>query len=68
MDAELSAQSYPRLIWGDNYLRLQAVKTKYDPGDLFRYPQSVKLAKRFVLEFDDMLTVAEQPAGYSARL
>ena len=43
VDAELDAASYPTLVFGANYPRLQGVKQKYDPSDLFRYPQSVKL-------------------------
>lgn len=29
--------------WGNRYSALRAIKTKYDPGNLFRYPQSIAL-------------------------
>jgi len=42
-------QNYPRVgnenfrwnYWGDNFSTLLAIKQKYDPGDFFRYEQSV---------------------------
>ncbi|WVQ83803.1 hypothetical protein IAT38_005947 [Cryptococcus sp. DSM 104549] len=45
VDPELSASQYPKLIWGDFYPRLQSIKKRYDPSDVFRYPQSVKLPR-----------------------
>lgn len=31
------------MVYGPSYKRLQTIKQKYDPHDLFRYPQSVRL-------------------------
>lgn len=44
-------QNYPSPVdpdfgahyWGDLYPLLRAIKTKYDPADVFSYPQSIKL-------------------------
>jgi FAD/FMN-containing dehydrogenase len=33
---------YPAAYWGANYPRLQRVKAKYDPDELFTYPQAVR--------------------------
>lgn len=42
VDPELTASEYPQLVWGDAYPRLQAVKSHYDPSNVFRSPQSVR--------------------------
>ena len=33
----------PQLYWGSNYPRLQTLKSQFDPGNIFRNPQSVEL-------------------------
>lgn len=42
IDPELSAEEYPNLVWGKLYPRLQGLKARYDPGNVFRSPQSIK--------------------------
>lgn len=34
---------YPQAYWAEHYPRLQQIKAKYDPENVFTYPQSVKL-------------------------
>jgi hypothetical protein len=41
-----SAVPWYRLYYGDNYPRLQRVKQTWDPGDVFRHRQSVRLPGR----------------------
>ncbi|APG88026.1 FAD-dependent oxidoreductase (plasmid) [Sinorhizobium americanum CCGM7] len=36
-------QNFGENYWGERYALLRAIKTKYDPGNLFRYPQSIAL-------------------------
>jgi len=35
------ADMYPKMYWGNNYPRLQEIKNKYDPMDMFQFPQQV---------------------------
>jgi FAD/FMN-containing dehydrogenase len=42
-DPELTAEEYPKLAWGDNFSKLQQLKHRYDPGNLFRWPQSIRV-------------------------
>jgi len=44
-DAERNRSGVPwtTLYWGDNYARLQQVKQAWDPGNIFRHTQSVRL-------------------------
>lgn len=39
---DLDLPDYTQAYWGANYSRLQNVKRKYDPSDVFRHAQSVK--------------------------
>ncbi len=39
---DINFSNWPELYYGSNYKRLQAIKTKYDPNNLFRYEQSIK--------------------------
>jgi len=34
--------NWPEMYFGNNYKRLQQLKSKYDPNNLFRYEQSIK--------------------------
>ena len=34
----------PEDLWGENLPRLRRIKAKYDPGDVFHNPQSVRPA------------------------
>jgi FAD/FMN-containing dehydrogenase len=43
--ASLSLSNYPNMYWGDNLPRLQEIKRKYDPTDLFSFPQSIPLPR-----------------------
>ncbi|MBV9216247.1 MAG: FAD-binding oxidoreductase [Acidobacteria bacterium] len=40
---DLELPDYARAYWGDNLPRLQQIKQKYDPDNLFRHKQSVPL-------------------------
>jgi hypothetical protein len=41
-DTELSRDEAQKLYYGNNLPRLQKLKAKYDPMELFYYPQSIK--------------------------
>lgn len=45
-DSQLSSGEAQKLYWGKNLERLETIKAKYDPSNLFRNPQSVKAAAR----------------------
>jgi FAD/FMN-containing dehydrogenase len=40
---DINFKDWETMYYGDNYARLQDVKRKYDPDDLFHYPQSVRV-------------------------
>jgi len=56
VDPLLGPNEYPRMVYGSNYPRLQEVKAKYDPGNLFRYAQSVKPVPTRLAQFAYCLT------------
>jgi len=39
---DINFKNWETLYYGDNYKRLQQVKTKYDPGNFIRHEQSIK--------------------------
>jgi len=39
--ASLSQRDYPKAYWGSHVPRLQEIKRKYDPRNIFAYPQSI---------------------------
>jgi FAD/FMN-containing dehydrogenase len=42
----LTADEYPSQYWGDNLERLVQIKNRYDPGNAFKFPQSLPLVVR----------------------
>lgn len=38
---DLSIKNWPKAYYGNNFERLTRVKAKYDPNNVFRYPQSI---------------------------
>ncbi|WP_242319022.1 FAD-binding oxidoreductase [Bacillus cereus group sp. BfR-BA-01349] len=41
---DCSIQNWSYAYYGDNFKRLTQIKTKYDPGNIFEFPQSIPLA------------------------
>jgi hypothetical protein len=39
---DINFKDWETSYYGDNYTRLQKVKSKYDKDEMFQYPQSVK--------------------------
>lgn len=39
---DLAIKNWPRSYYGDNYHRLQKIKKKYDPFNIFSFPQSIR--------------------------
>lgn len=39
---DIQFSNWPELYYGSNYARLQEIKTKYDPDNIFRYEQSIR--------------------------
>ncbi|EGG05209.1 uncharacterized protein MELLADRAFT_25025, partial [Melampsora larici-populina 98AG31] len=42
VDDKLADDVWPRFYYGEHYERLTQIKSKYDPQNLFRYPQAVQ--------------------------
>ncbi len=42
---DINLKNWESAYYGENYNRLQKVKTKYDPRNIFRYEQSIALVK-----------------------
>lgn len=40
---DLNLENWQHAYWGDNFARLQDVKRKYDPNNVFRHPHSIPL-------------------------
>lgn len=38
---DLSIRDWPKAYYGSNFRRLTEVKAKYDPGNVFHFPQSI---------------------------
>lgn len=43
---DLSIKNWPRAYYGYNFERLTKVKAKYDPENIFKFPQSIPPARR----------------------
>lgn len=43
---DLSIKNWPMAYYGSNFARLTRVKAKYDPENLFHFPQSIPPARR----------------------
>lgn len=42
VDSQLDRDTATKLYYGENLAKLQQIKAKYDPDDVFRYPQSIQ--------------------------
>ncbi|MEP0519950.1 MAG: FAD-binding oxidoreductase [Hyphomicrobiales bacterium] len=40
---DLNLKNWQQAYWGDNFARLQSVKRKYDPNNVFNHPHSIPL-------------------------
>ncbi len=45
-DANMDRTLSQNVFWGDNLPRLQALKAKYDPDEVFYYPQSLEAVEQ----------------------
>lgn len=45
VDSELDRTTAEKLYWGENLIRLKQLKQRYDPTEVFYYPQSIAPAK-----------------------
>ncbi|CAN8098168.1 unnamed protein product [Discula destructiva] len=45
VDTELDGDTAQQLYYGDNLQRLQELKKRYDPSEVFHYPQAISLAE-----------------------
>lgn len=39
---DVDLQNWPELYYKDNYARLQRVKARWDPNDIFHHRQSIR--------------------------